>query len=141
MLIISLLWKVLEFFGTSSILCGFFFSRSFILSARRPVVSQGNHHHHHIIPFAVLTKVFVALVILTVLTVICGRIHLGALEAPVAIIIAIAKAMLVICYFMGMKYESNSNRIILGSAYLFIGIFAFFTILDIWTRIAEFSTL
>lgn len=104
-------------------------------------MSQGNHHHHHIIPFAVLTKVFVALVILTVLTVICGRIHLGALEAPVAIIIAIAKAMLVICYFMGMKYESNSNRIILGSAYLFIGIFAFFTILDIWTRIAEFSTL
>jgi cytochrome c oxidase subunit 4 len=104
-------------------------------------VSQDNHSSHHVIPFALLTKVFVSLLILTVLTVVCGRIHLGAFEAPVAIVIAIAKAMLVIMYFMGMKYESNSNRIILGAAYLFIAIFAFFTILDIWTRVAQYSTL
>jgi cytochrome c oxidase subunit 4 len=104
-------------------------------------MSHDKHASHHVIPFAVLTRTFIALVILTVLTVICARIHLGSFEAPVAFLIAIAKALLVITFFMGMKYDSNSNRIIFGTAFVFLAIFAFFSILDIWTRIAQFNTL
>jgi cytochrome c oxidase subunit 4 len=104
-------------------------------------MSHDNNHAHHIIPFAVLTKTFIALVFLTILTVVCARIHLGMFEAPVALLIAIAKAFLVISFFMGLKYDAVSNRIIFASAYLFLFIFAFFTALDIWTRIAQVSTL
>lgn len=104
-------------------------------------MSNDNHSSHHIIPFAVLTRVFGALVFLTILTVICARIHLGVFAAPVAFLIALTKAMLVITFFMGLKYDSNSNRIIFASAFVFLVIFGFFTVLDIWTRIAEFNTL
>lgn len=104
-------------------------------------MGHNNDHSHHIIPFATLTKVFAALVCLTVLTVICARVHLGAFAAPVAFVIAITKALLVISFFMGLKYDSNANRIIFASAFIFLAIFGFFTALDIWTRIAQVSTL
>lgn len=104
---------------------------------------NNNHqpNEHHVIPFAILAKVCIALLALTVLTVAASRMHLGALEAPVAFVIAAVKAMLVMAYFMGLKYDEKSNRIIFSISFITLALLFLFCGLDIWTRIAQSSTL
>ena len=102
---------------------------------------NSEHSHHHIIPFAVLRNVCVALLFLTAATVIASRLHLGLFAAPVAFLIAFTKAMLVMMFFMGLKYDSRMNRMIFATGFIFLALLAFFCVLDIWTRINVPSTL
>ena len=111
------------------------------------MAEQSQHHddkdevQHHIVPIQLLAKVCGTLLVLTAMTVIAARLHLGAFEAPVAFLIATAKALLVMAIFMGLKYEERSNRIIFGAGFFFLAVLIFFCALDIWTRVAETSTL
>ena len=101
-----------------------------------------NHSEHHIIPFNVLTKVMIALLIATWLTVFFAKfVHLGVLAAPVALIIAITKAMLVMAYFMGLKYDNKLNQLIFATGFFFLLVLIFFCVLDIWTRVPQSNTL
>lgn len=104
---------------------------------------QNNHENvHHVIPFAMLTKVFVVLIVLTVATVFFAKgVHLGLLSAPVAFLIAFVKAMLVMSIFMGLKYETAGNRIIFASGFFFLALLAAICFLDIYTRLNIQSTL
>jgi cytochrome c oxidase subunit IV len=104
-------------------------------------MAQQQEHGHHVIPANVLAKTFVALLILTALTVGAARIHLGMFAGPVAFLIAGVKAFLVMSFFMGLKYEVRENRIIFSLGFIFLGILFFFCALDIWTRIHFVSTL
>lgn len=106
-------------------------------------MANDNHQEggHHIIPFQVLSRVCVALLVLTALTVATSRMHLGVMAAPVAFLIAFVKAILVMGFFMGLKYETKGNKIIFSMGFVFLAIFFFFSALDIWTRIAQTSTL
>ncbi|MFN7728171.1 MAG: cytochrome C oxidase subunit IV family protein [Bdellovibrio sp.] len=98
--------------------------------------SHSQHEEHHIIPFSILRNVCIALLVLTVLTIFTAKfIHLGVLAAPVAFLIAFVKAMLVMAYFMGLKYDSNGNRIIFATGFFFLAVLGFFCVLDIWTRL------
>jgi cytochrome c oxidase subunit 4 len=99
------------------------------------------HKQHHITSSQVLSKTMMALFALTVLTVIMARIHLGAFAAPIAFLIAAIKAFLVMSFFMGLKYDDKSNRIIFASAFFFLAVLFFFSSLDIWTRVVVQSTL
>jgi cytochrome c oxidase subunit IV len=99
------------------------------------------HEKHHVTPSSVLMKTMWALFGLTVLTVVAARLHLGMFAAPVAFLIAAVKAFLVMSYFMGLKYDVKSNRIIFAAGFVFLGIMFFFCALDIWTRISAQSTL
>jgi cytochrome c oxidase subunit 4 len=105
--------------------------------------NQNNDHHeeHHIVPFAVLARVFVSLLVLTVLTVVTSRFHLGMFAAPVAFLIAGAKAFLVMAFFMGLKYDVKSNRAIFATAYVTLALLFLFCAIDIWTRVFQTSTL
>jgi len=102
-----------------------------------------NHSHgeHHVIPFQVLGRVAVTLLVLTVLTVATSRMHLGVLAAPVAFAIALVKAFLVMGFFMGLKYDVKSNRAIFASGFFFLLLLFFICALDIWTRVGQTSTL
>ncbi len=100
-----------------------------------------NHQDHHVIPFPVLAKVAVALLALTALTVITSRMHLGVMAAPVAFAIALVKAFLVMGFFMGLKYDVKSNRLIFASGFFFLLLLFFICALDVWTRIHQMSTL
>ena len=109
-------------------------------------MSQNNGNHkeeggHHIVPFSVLRNVCGALLVFTALTVIAARMHLGALAAPVAFTIALCKALLVMAFFMGLKYDVRSNRLIFATGFFFLFVLWFFTYLDIFTRIFQASTL
>lgn len=100
-----------------------------------------HHEEHHIIPAALLTKILFALLGLTVLTVVTAQMHLGAIAGLVAFAIAGFKAYLVMAYFMGLKYDSASNRWIFASGFFFLLVLFFFCILDILTRVGQSSTL
>ncbi|HPI40610.1 MAG TPA: cytochrome C oxidase subunit IV family protein [Pseudobdellovibrionaceae bacterium] len=105
--------------------------------------SSEHSTYKHTIPFNVYVKVALSLFALTLLTVIASRFHgaLGVLAAPVAFLIASVKAALVLLYFMHLKYDNKLNRVIFGTGFIFLFILFVFAAGDIFTRIAEKSTL
>ncbi len=102
---------------------------------------SSGHGGHHIIPFQIYIKVAAALIVLTFATVFFHWLHLGALAAPVAFLIAAVKAALVMLFFMGLKYDDKLNQVIFGCGFFFLLVLFGFSALDIWTRIKEISTL
>jgi cytochrome c oxidase subunit 4 len=105
--------------------------------------NHGDSQGHHITPLSVYLKVAGALFALTFLTVIAHQFHetLGGFAAPVAFLIATVKAILVILWFMHLKYDSVINRVIFGAGFFFLALLLAFSGLDIWTRVVEISTL
>ncbi len=90
---------------------------------------------HHIVPFSVYVKIFLALCVGTVLTVGAHYVHFGALNDLIAVFIATVKAVLVLSFFMHLKYDGMLNRVIIGSAFFFLIVLYFFSRVDISTRI------
>ncbi len=88
------------------------------------------HHGHHAIPMAVLAKVFGALVLLTVVTVLTSQIDLGGLNVPLALAIAFTKAGLVLSFFMALKYDNKVNTLVFSVGALFVAVFLIFTLFD-----------
>jgi cytochrome c oxidase subunit IV len=75
-----------------------------------------------------------ALIVGTILTVITGRMDLGAVNLPLALAIATIKATLVVLFFMHMTETPAANRIVFVTSIVFalvliIGVFG-----DLWTR-------
>ena len=60
----------------------------------------------HIVPRKTYWIVWALLMILMVLTAALSRVPLGAFNTPIALIIATIKALLVILFFMHVKYEN-----------------------------------
>jgi cytochrome c oxidase subunit 4 len=101
----------------------------------------GNQSTHHVIPAKVFGMILGVLLVLTVLTVVFHVMHLGSLAAPVAFIIATTKAILVMAYFMHLKYDSLINKVIFGTAFFFVTLLFVLCAVDIFTRIPVQSTL
>ena len=78
--------------------------------------------------------VFVGLLGLTALTVWSAFQPLGPLHTPVALAIASTKALLVILYFMHVRWSSRLTWVFAGSGFLFLLILLVFTLSDFWTR-------
>jgi cytochrome c oxidase subunit IV len=91
-------------------------------------------HSHHITPTRTLVAVFLGLVILTILTVVTSRMETGPLHIPIAITIATFKAVLVVLFFMALKYDNRVNMLILSVGTLFVVVFLVFTLLDTMYR-------
>ena len=67
--------------------------------------------------------------------------HGSVFAAPVAFLIAVFKASLVLMFFMGLKYDKPDNRIIFSTGFFFLALLFIVCMLDIYTRIAQTSTL
>ncbi|MDA0873831.1 MAG: cytochrome C oxidase subunit IV family protein, partial [Bacteroidetes bacterium] len=93
-------------------------------------MSHDEHHGHHIVSVKTLVLVFLALVFLTVLTVVLAQFHFGALEVPIAMTIALIKASLVVMIFMALKWDNRVNATVLAVGALFVLVFISFTLLD-----------
>jgi cytochrome c oxidase subunit 4 len=107
-------------------------------------MSHNNEHtDHHITPFNTYVKVAAALFFLTFLTVGAHLIkeHIEPFAALVAFVIAAVKAGLVMTWFMHMKSEVPSNRIIFSMGFIFLALLFGLSVLDILTRIHEASVL
>ena len=88
----------------------------------------------HISPKSTYYAVFGALMVLTAITVGVAFIHLGTLNFPVALGIAIFKATLVILFFMHVLHSSRLTWIVVLSAVLWIGVLFVLMFADYMTR-------
>lgn len=104
------------------------------------MIDHNPNGHHHIVSFETCIKVFVALLFLTVVTVLVSRVDLGPLNFTVAMLIATVKAAVVVMFFMGLKYDSLENRTIFFSSFIFLFIFICLTFSDLLFRPIFHST-
>jgi len=88
----------------------------------------------HIVPMRVYFVIFFSLLILTAVTVWVAFFDLGAVNDAVALGIATTKAMLVILYFMHVRYSSKLIWIFAATGFLFLIILLAFTLSDVLTR-------
>ena len=92
----------------------------------------GNEDHGsaHVMPLKVLVGVFVALLVLTYITVAVTYIDLGSWNLWIALGIATVKGALVVLYFMHLRYDSPFNALIFLTAVVFLFLFLGITIMD-----------
>ena len=89
------------------------------------------HGSHYIVPRKVLWRTFGALVFLTIFTVLTAKfVDLGPFNIVLALLIAGAKAFVVVSFFMALKYDAPVNRLVFGSGLVFVLIFLTFTLFD-----------
>jgi len=88
----------------------------------------------HISPKSTYYAIFGALMALTALTVYVAFQHLGWLNFPVAITIALFKASLVILFFMHVKYSSKLTKLLVGSTFFFLASLFGLTMTDYLSR-------
>lgn len=88
----------------------------------------------HIVPVRVYFAVFLALLVLTAVTVQVAFVDLGWLNTPVALGIASLKASLVVLYFMHVRYSERLVLLsILVTLFTLLLMFAF-SLSDYYTR-------
>ncbi|MGI8785695.1 MAG: cytochrome C oxidase subunit IV family protein [Acidobacteriota bacterium] len=88
----------------------------------------------HIVARKTYLSIFGALMVLTALTVCIAFINLGRLNTFVALTIAACKALLVILYFMHVRYSSKLTRVIALSGFFWLAIMITFVLSDYFTR-------
>ena len=90
----------------------------------------------HIVPVKVYLMIFLALLVGTALTVIAAFVDFkyGVLNTIVAMAIAVAKATLVVLYFMHVRYSSRLIWVILAAAFFWMALLFAFTLADYFTR-------
>jgi cytochrome c oxidase subunit IV len=79
--------------------------------------------------------VWVALTALTLITVVTGRLDLGAANLALALIIASAKATLVALFFMHLWDSEGVNRLVFAVSVIFVGLLALGVLGDLATRL------
>ena len=88
----------------------------------------------HIVPTRVYYLVFAALMAGTFLTVLAAYFDLGPLNTVAALTIAVFKAVLVILFFMHVKYSSRLTWVVVIGAVFWLGIMLTLTMGDYLTR-------
>jgi len=88
----------------------------------------------HVVPLRVYFTIFATLMVLTGLTVWVATIDLGALSSPVALTIAVAKALLVVLYFMHVRYSDGLTQIAIVAGVLFLILMIGLTMGDVVSR-------
>lgn len=84
----------------------------------------------HVTSIRLLVTVWIALMIGTWLTVTATYVDLGALNIWIGLAIATAKALLVGLYFMHLRWDKPFNAFVFLSAFLFLGLFIGFAMMD-----------
>jgi cytochrome c oxidase subunit IV len=88
----------------------------------------------HISSIQTNVTVFVALLVLLFVTVGAAYSPLGPLHFPTAMAIAAAKAVLIVVYFMHVKYSHRLTAVISVASLLWLGIMVALTLTDYLSR-------
>ncbi len=96
--------------------------------------SSHGEHHHHILPFRLYMIVGGALILLTLLTVGIFYVDFGPFNIVVAMVIAIAKASLVVLYFMHLRWDNKIYAAIFILSIVMLGAFVALTAVDFFDR-------
>jgi cytochrome c oxidase subunit 4 len=98
------------------------------------MASEPNVHAAHIVPARVYYSVFAALMVGTAITVGAAFIDLGAFNAVVALTIAVVKAVLVVLFFMHVRYSTRLTWVVVAGGVFWLGILLTLTFSDYLTR-------
>jgi cytochrome c oxidase subunit 4 len=88
----------------------------------------------HIVPTRVYYTIFAALMVGTYLTVQAAFLDLGPLNTVVALAIACTKAVLVVLYFMHVRYSTRLTWAVVVGSVFWLGILLALTMGDYLTR-------
>ncbi|HEX9163864.1 MAG TPA: cytochrome C oxidase subunit IV family protein [Thermoanaerobaculia bacterium] len=89
---------------------------------------------HHVTGLPVYFAVFIALMVLTILTVWVSRVPIGRANTLVALTIAVTKATLVILFFMHVIHSTRLTWIVILASFLWLGVLFVLTFADYLTR-------
>jgi cytochrome c oxidase subunit 4 len=95
-------------------------------------MTHGDAHHGvgHIVPIKTLVVTGLALLVLTIITVVAASFDFGAANVFVALAIAAFKASLVVLFFMHLKYDRPFHSFIMVGSVFFVMLFIAFALTD-----------
>ena len=91
-------------------------------------------HTEHIVPPRTYVLIYVVLLICTYLTWQVAFFDLGAMNTVAALAIAVFKAVLVVLFFMHVKYSGRLTWVVIASGVFWLGIMLALTLGDYLTR-------
>jgi cytochrome c oxidase subunit 4 len=97
-------------------------------------VINPEHGEHHLVTPIQYTMVYIALLVGTAITVGAAYIPMGPLNPVVALGIACTKAVIVILFFMHVKYQSRLIKMTVGLGFLTFLVLVMMTLLDYFSR-------
>ena len=90
--------------------------------------------HQHILPVKTYLKVYVALMVLLIATVGAAFVNLGLFNFALTMIIAVAKAVMILLIFMHVRYSNRLIWVFSSAAFLWLAILIWFLLNDYFTR-------
>jgi len=84
--------------------------------------ARESHGAGHVSPISLYVTIFLALMVLTAVTVGAAFVNLGQFNFLVAMVIAVFKASLVVWYFMHVKYQSRLTKLTVATGLFFLAI-------------------
>jgi len=97
-------------------------------------MAQHSNVPHHVVPTSIYYAIFATLMVLTGVTVGVAYIDLGRLNTVAAIVIACFKALIVVLYFMHVKYSTRLIKLTVIAGLYWMGIIFALTLGDYLTR-------
>jgi cytochrome c oxidase subunit 4 len=93
-----------------------------------------NSGEHPVVRTKTFVLVWACLLLLTAVTVAAAKLQLGAASIAVPLLIASAKASLVLWFFMHLKYEGKLFKLMLLMPIATLTVILVLTFFDIWYR-------
>ena len=92
------------------------------------------HHDHPLVPYGVYVRVWGALMVLTAITVAVSYVDMKQVTVLTACLIAATKGLLVVLYFMHIRFERGLYAIMIMVVFVAYGVFIGLTFVDYWYR-------
>jgi len=92
------------------------------------------NHENHISGDSTNWKVLLILLILTTISILAIKMHLGSFTVALALILASVKVTIVLTYFMHLKFENMLLRLMVGGVFLLFAIVIAITFIDYYFR-------
>jgi cytochrome c oxidase subunit IV len=97
-------------------------------------MEQNKPRGHTVVPDRIFVSVWIALLILTGVTIKAAQMRMGEWSMLANLLIASTKASLVLWFFMHLKYEKKLFKILFFVPIVTITVIIGLTFLDIWYR-------
>ena len=88
----------------------------------------------HIVSKTIYFLIFGALMVLTVVTYWVALYDFGALNVVIALAVAVTKAVLVVLFFMHVRYSTRLTKIVVIAGFFWLAILIVLTLADYFTR-------
>jgi len=95
---------------------------------------EQHEREHHIVSPRIYLMIFAALLVGTVLTVGASFIEMGPFNPIIALAIAVIKAVLVVLFFMHVKYSTKLTKLTVGAGVFTFLVLVGMTMADYFTR-------